>query len=357
MTLFVQSKSPLRLRHPSRLHSRDLTDITFSIYVKYYMDNATPNQPLPHLHQQPPDMTIDSLFNPTDACPLTPTPADRRRREIMESPTPRRQHDLYSELKTTVDYQHDIHLGSLEPPIEYGYTLSYLRRIPELVLLAKRVVEAEKRRRERETRRLAREAEKAPKSVPSSSRGPLKAEKAGTFSETVAKKIKRLFIKTIRDLYSEGKIIIWDGPVRDWSSASRIGDITLPWKSTLNSEGNSTSMSSISVVSALNSIASQIEGSDAIPDDISEPGENEEAYVSVTDRRIAVVVEETMIKLKGRNKASRTKHFGVDEILKALHSDARWGNVGEWAVEDALELMKNEDKVYKVGSARWALCL
>ncbi|KAI0828598.1 hypothetical protein BC628DRAFT_80078 [Trametes gibbosa] len=110
--------SPVRLRHPARLHTRDLTVHTLRIYIKHYMDNAPPPT-----HCRRASITGRSLSP-------TPTPRSTRgsRHDVLKpDETPRASRML--SLKV------------------YGYTLSHLRRVSELSLLSKRIVNAEARRR------------------------------------------------------------------------------------------------------------------------------------------------------------------------------------------------------------------
>jgi hypothetical protein len=84
-----------------------------------------------------------------------------------------------------------------------GCTLSSLLRVPELAVLARRVVEAEARRREKTTRK--------PQTDPPDPAGKRKGLASST--EGSAPKVKRLFSWAIRKLYQDGSIILWDGPV------------------------------------------------------------------------------------------------------------------------------------------------
>ncbi|KAF9239844.1 hypothetical protein BU15DRAFT_74379 [Melanogaster broomeanus] len=141
-------------------------------------------------------------------------------------------------------------LAKVEPPT-LGFTLSHLRRVPELALLAARVVRAEARRREKAERDQERQKakEKArsnghiaisqtsvkpsvsqaksmtsyPKSTTSRNendkgRPPLPASTSMLSStaptDPPRKKMKRLFAWAVVKLYEEGSIVLWDGDVR-----------------------------------------------------------------------------------------------------------------------------------------------
>ncbi len=89
-------------------------------------------------------------------------------------------------------------------PIRRGFTLSYLRRVPELALLATRVTEAVARRYLQAERQKLRDA------------GLLKKGKPLPASYALSKKrlrTKQLFQRTIVKMFEEGAMALWDGPV------------------------------------------------------------------------------------------------------------------------------------------------
>ncbi|KAJ3524991.1 hypothetical protein NM688_g8468 [Phlebia brevispora] len=141
-----------------------------------------------------------------------------------------------------------------------GYTLSHLRRVPELVLLARRVVDAEAKRRAREECRKQKEAEvnKGEKKVASTS-----STQAVHLPE---KSVRGLPLPPI--------------PAPPFALASRPPTSTI-WKmgSSLSTAGDSTVLSS----------ALQVENED--DRNISDTPLDEEAYVPLTPSYFAGVVE------------------------------------------------------------------
>ncbi len=136
--LTAQPSSPPRLRHPSKLRSRDLTEATFRIYVKHYLDNA-------------PDLQYISTL------PM---------------------------LRGSI-------AGSSQGRIQHTFTVGYLRRVPLLADMSRSVVRAERKRREREARKRQEtqsQSQRASHSTASRSSHPPTSS-----SESTSRKMKRLF--------------------------------------------------------------------------------------------------------------------------------------------------------------------
>ncbi|KAH8103097.1 hypothetical protein BXZ70DRAFT_889668 [Cristinia sonorae] len=367
------SQSPIRLRHPSRLHTRDLTANTFRIYLKHYMDNA-PEEEDSSLSTDDED---DSPFLHGRAFPSTPTKRPSRELQCHSltdmTPRPTRQGD---QLQTPRPSQHlstsDIHhtSGGIR-----GYTLSHLRRVPELHLLARRVVLAEAKRRSREERAKLKASQgqiassskvKLPSSVPTSgSRGPGK----GKEGEPVGQKMKRLFRFAVRQLFEEGSIILWDGPIRPLPAPQG----TVPsFLSTINAsssqnrlwKGDNTVLSSVSDASGLDD-----------PGEISDTPPGEESYIPLTTPYLSRIIEQTISEIISTPSAASSSTVSsklwalsitksaprpgptASEILAYLRRrDERWERVGEWAVRDALDWGKEQGRVWCIGDGRWELC-
>ncbi|KZT65285.1 hypothetical protein DAEQUDRAFT_814359 [Daedalea quercina L-15889] len=379
-------QSPVRLRHPTRLHRRELTANTFRIYLKHYMDNAPP----------PDGHGSDSAISSRSASP-TPLPRSQPRSGLghvnASLATPRKQ----STVSATADASDDrtprpsqlrARLGEVEREHEctpraarpsarstdphepessssglYGFTLSHLRRVPELTILARRVVDEEGRRRVKEER-------EQKKADATQAKGKQRQVHSGRSSEPRAKKMKRLFQFAIRQLYQEGSIVLWDGPIRplpreDTVSTQLSGPL---WRA------NSSSASAMSTLSTVSSVAPGDEDSGQL----SEPSPGEEAYISLTPKVLAGIAECAIREFMAAGAARRHKQHGhsranVDpsapfapaapppgpstaEIAGWLHRDARWARVGEWAVKDALEWARAEGRVWCIGHGRWELC-
>ncbi|KAF7317280.1 Stn1 domain-containing protein [Mycena chlorophos] len=146
-------QSPQKLRHPSKLRSRDLTGNTFRIYLKHYMYTAADRQP------------------PSE--PSTPTRSAPRPSPSSNSAEPR------------------------------GFAVSYLRRVPSLALLAKQVAHAEWKRRALDEYNKAKAQGEHP-SKPKPEKDPRK-RRART---------KRLFGWALQQMMRDGDVVSWEGERR-----------------------------------------------------------------------------------------------------------------------------------------------
>ncbi|TFY82731.1 hypothetical protein EWM64_g1279 [Hericium alpestre] len=277
------STSPPRLRHPSRLHTRDLTANTFRIYVKHYMDNAVHNSSPDDAdaHESDTDSDSGSVAYALNHAPATPT---KRSRLSVEDTTPRPLNH-YPTLDpshstprpsqrhwpTTMNGRGDAgQRTNADGKPQLGFTLSYLRRVPELSELARRVVKAEARRRAREEK--LKETQSAKKA---DSQGSFRASQ----SEGTAPKMKRLFVWAILKLFKEGSIVLWDGPVRPVPKTFNANSSML-WRA---SSSTTTSMSF--------SIHRSLSVDDTEEEELSDPLENEESYIPLTSAYLAIHVE------------------------------------------------------------------
>src|SRR6266550_4698809 len=136
---------------------------------------------------------------PTKRCSitdqLTPRPANSKMAVIDRTPRHRNRH-LDSGLRE-------------ETKCHRGFTLSYLRRVPELAEMARRVVVAEAKRRAKEHRKKGAERR-------SQESTPLASSSAGLHDlprDKVGPKVKRLFKWVVVQLLHEGSIVLWDGPM------------------------------------------------------------------------------------------------------------------------------------------------
>ncbi|GBE83806.1 hypothetical protein SCP_0508630 [Sparassis crispa] len=411
-------QSPPRLRHPSRLHTRDLTANTFRIYIKHYMDHAPPptgrshfastsssRSPSPCPPPRKGKARVDMLTSVYSVDVLdTPTKRPRydtvRRREIQigllgdATPRPSRntKYSLHAEsggageqtprpplLPDMFGNEHmpdddDEENTEYSCNTTYGVTLSHLRRVPELAQLAYRVVDAEGRRRAREERKRAEAGSMQDRDH--AREGARQREK-----EPKGPKMRRLFRFAIRQLYEEGSIVLWDGPVRPLPSdlvslSSGLGPAGMDalWRTNA-----STSIVATSNVTVRSSVARGWHEDET--EEPSDPPPGEEAYISLTPAYFLKVVEQTirsmmaatasdMEKARAREKQKHRSRAAVSlmekpsvpsgptphEILVWLHRDERWARVGEWTVREALEWGRSEGRVWCVGRERWEVC-
>ncbi|KAL4067022.1 hypothetical protein V8B97DRAFT_1874377 [Scleroderma yunnanense] len=328
-----------KLRHPSRLHSRDLTSNTFRLYLKHYMDNASPD-PSSNI-----DLSERRLGLQGHSEDKTPT----KQRVDLGEQTPRPSSCV------NMSNESGSH-AVLKPPPTLGFTLSHLRRVPELALLASRVVRAEARRRAKAEKAETSDRAKtltgsASRSVPflnaSNSVRTLSSRQNIPADDPPCAKMKRLFGWALVRLYEEGSIVLWDGPVHPLPVSLSVTDNSL-W-----SAGGSSTVLSASFVSASASLFSGAATSGAQQSDdtngyLSDPQPNEESYVSLTPELLSPYVRDAVIALKrGKGRERGTGAGGSasraeptpEAIVAYLHrTDARWARVGMWAVEEALEI-------------------
>lgn len=235
-----------------------------------------------------------------------------------------------------------------DPSETLGFTLSYLRRVPELALLAQRVVRAAAKQR----------AQSQPKSESS----------VRMSSEPESRKVKRLFQFAIRQLFKEGAIVLWEGPVRPASAAISLDTLAL-WK--VKSDQDTKSMS----------IRQEFDDEDP---ELSDPEDDEESYLPLRPESLLPIIENTIRTLVARAKAqarmaiaqiqrssaerTRALHQRLSlqaegpapppgptlaEILEWLRKDERWARISECAVKEALEFGKRKGSVWCVGDGRW----
>ncbi|KAI0676408.1 hypothetical protein C8Q78DRAFT_1084914 [Trametes maxima] len=416
-------QSPIRLRHPARLHTRDLTVHTLRIYIKHYMDNAPPLSRRHRRSSSTRSVSPSPSPRPSQtwrSAQETPTKIRRSRSTLGTDATPRcsrfrssAQAVLPSAPTESDSEDEDEDKDSKEPMEDsdqvYGYTLSHLRRVSELALLAKRVVHAEAHRRTKEERRKAKAAaghnqgRVQEKSTSASSAKPDNALPSDSDQKAFAAATKRLFRQAIRTLFQDGSIVLWDGPVRPLPAPAL--DPLLPssfasalWKantSASTSMGTSTSTSK-SLSKSSKSFPSYDEWDEDAP--LSEPAPSEEAYVPLTPTYFSRVLERAISRImeeashtsptaaavadsdatpKPASKA-RPKPMSLIERMRAQetetgsrvnagptaaellawlrNSDERWARVGLWSVEEALEWGRREGRVWCVGKGRWEVC-
>ncbi len=242
--------------------------------------------------------------------------------------------------------------------IQHSFTVGYLRRVPLLADMSRSVVRAERKRREREARKRQEtqsQSQRASHSTASRSSHPPTPS-----SESTSRKMKRLFIQTIRNLYAEGSIVIWEGPKSVLHTREEVTQHSFMWKNDI------TTMSNISTQNTVATSASQGYDSSA---ELSDEDPNEEAYMPVFQSYVAELVLDAMRKLSTRSRNSRGGLAGAElrtncqppttlDIMSYLRkTDERWANLGEWAIKESLEHLEEDEFVFKAGKGRWALCL
>ncbi|KAJ7149167.1 hypothetical protein C8R43DRAFT_1007396 [Mycena crocata] len=335
--------SPHKLRHPSRLQSRDLTDNAFRIYLKHYMDNADDLQPPP----------------PPPAEPSTPTKSSRNAFPLGDE-TPRPLHDRTPRRIIPLNFAQSVPAAdNNDPDPTRGFTLSYLRRVPELALMAKRVVKAEAKRRAREARKKAKEAQNSQNQKPAPVTKAMQHD-----AQKLHPRMKRLFIWAIQQLVKDGDIVQWEGATRPCAEgADPDTSSALLWKA--NSSG-STTVGADSTVFSSASIAEDDEDEGVLTD----PEAGEEGWVSLTPAFLARTVEKAIGTLVARTTQRAQSSTDLNrlrlkapapgptarEIMSHLRNhDDMWRNLSEFAVKEALVFLQDEGRAWMTGGDRWEL--
>ena len=298
------------------------------------------------------DSDSDTTAPVIEQTPKTPT---KQRPTTFDERTPR----LQRHAETLCTPRPPSHPASRVEPAVVGCTLSFLLRVPELAALARRVVEAEARRREK-TRGLQ---SGAADPDPAGKRKGLASSTEGS-----APKVKRLFSWAIRKLYQDGSIILWDGPVLSLPEPRAVLDSSMLYRSTLLDDSRR-----LSATSRLGS-----RSSDRI-EDLSDPPSDEEAYASLSTLYLATQVERTIRSLTALQTRqteetentflgpaiARRRHLPLpgptnDDITNHLkREDDRWKRITTWAVQEALEWLRDNGRAWCVsedGGGRWELC-
>ena len=278
---------------------------------------------------------IISRISESDPDPDPATPRPKHSRHQLEStPRPRIPQPDFFGSSMASSSSHVQHSSSSAPDAgRQGFSLSYLRRVPELSLLASRVVQAVTRRQLREERKKLKEAGMLRSKTQASSALP---------QDKVGPKMKRLFQWAIIQLLNEGCIVLWDGPVRECSDAS-IADTSRLWKSTVTTSSNST-------FGGLNTDNDDDEA------DLSDSSPYEEAYISLTPDFLADHIEAAIKVLSDRQLKMGKPYAGatVQDILAFMRKDDdRWQYLGDWTVRDALDVLGKDGRVWKTGKDSW----
>ncbi|KAI0321970.1 hypothetical protein OF83DRAFT_1050266 [Amylostereum chailletii] len=353
----AKSTSIISLRRPAQLSSRELKPNTFKIYVKHYMDSVAFPMRRSTDDGWGCDQDLEPLSDTLNSLPATPT---KRRRTGSDdwTPRPRRGYNIpSSSITPRASTSSCIRNPSSSVVVDevnsmHGSTITQLRRVPDLSMLALRTVEA--RRRE--------DSKKA------KANGEDRASRLSRAS--MAQKMKHLFEWAVTQLLREGSIVIWNGPIH---RADRDGDLDQIWKVGNNPrETNKSASLSRSRITSSQTL-------DILEDglgDVSDPEDDEDSYVPLTTAFLAQEVEVSMRSFAMKNHHS-IRSSGQNPIVPAVNrhhrplsptkediqhhirgSDERWRFVTAWAIQEALNYLKAQDKVWRVSNrdgGRWEL--
>jgi hypothetical protein len=244
-----------------------------------------------------------------------------------------------------------------------AFTLSYLRRVPELAELGVRIARGDRKRKARD------EKEKEKSRTSSSSRRATRP--SSTRVDTRAADVrtaKRLFVMALRVLYDEGSIVFsdggngnrkWDAEEAEWLQ-EREGEI---WKvrrgddDTRANDTYATVAGSTSITSAMIGHTTRQTIATIDNPELSEPDADEEAYLPVTPSLLLRPILDAIQSVVMRRGKVAQGGATAAQILETLRSrvDERWARIGDWAIENALEVMEEDEVVWKTAHGRWTV--
>jgi hypothetical protein len=213
--------------------------------------------------------------------------------------------------------------------------------------MARKVIYAEDKIKRREERKLREEAQLTGDHYVSKTQAQQQRKTLNRHE-----RVKRLFRQAIIKLCDEGSIVIFDGPKLEWKSDSNEGNSRL-WKM----DSSSDVTSSWTGNTTLSSYDRSLED-----DELSDPPPEEESYVSLSPSYLGTCVETVIRDIMARSSAvtyklSSQKGPTRNEILASLRRDARWRRVDDWAVNETLLWLQEEERVWDVGDGHWELTL
>ncbi|KAG9055429.1 hypothetical protein FS842_002203 [Serendipita sp. 407] len=294
------TSSALRLSHPERLRSKELTRDLFRFYVLHFMQSVD-----------------KSAASPQDSTQL-------RHKGLGSS--------IYSSWR--------------EKP---GFGLSYLRRVPELHRLAHRIL-AEERRQDRKRRRLQEKENETTRHT--------SAPKSEIKARNPRKEAKALFSDALRKLWMQGSIVQNDAKSRSWNEQEA------GWVNELQIWGSKGAQSQARDTSSLHEDQSRVSAATTtVIDDeemeISDVDENEECHIPVTDDLLsAPVLEAIKLALKpvrDANKRLSRKPQGVpmEDILQQLQMDDTWAKISD--ITKVLRYLEQQEVIWEHSEAVWAI--
>ncbi|VDC06146.1 unnamed protein product [Peniophora sp. CBMAI 1063] len=308
--------SPHKLRHPTRIRRQDTSTTLFRTYMMHYIAHG-PSRPT----------SLDDSDNEYGFDEIIKTPTKRRPLTDLTPRPNKRLHSYPSPSRTPRASANPLSLPQPKEPAstECGFTMSHLRRVPELALLANKL----HRQRIEEH-----------------------ASQSRSHSEPPRVKIKRLFTHSLIDLHKRGSIVIMgkDGIICPMPERGRGWDLedSRLWKA--GSAGSQTQGGDVSRAST-RSGRSRTQEPD--PDELSDPEDGEEAYVPCTARLLAIPVLSvirSLVKTRARRGPTTAR---VRESLQ--NRDERWAYIGDLQVDEALQLLQSEGMVRKDASGTWAV--
>lgn len=238
-----------------------------------------------------------------------------------------------------------------------AFTLSYLRRVPELAELARQVARYIRKRKSHD------KMEKAKSRASSSSRRAMRIPTVVEKGAADAKMTKQLFIMALRVLYDEGSVVFsngsgnreWDVEEAEWLQDQEDEIWGARQRGDTHASVTHTTVGPTSITVTMTGNPNR----QTIVDDpgLSDPDPEEEAYIPVTPsvlvQPILAAIQSVVIR-KGKVAQGGAT---AAEILEALRGsvDERWARIGDWAIENALEMMAGDEVVWKSAQGRWTV--
>jgi hypothetical protein len=270
----------------------------------------------------------------------------------------------------------------LPPPL--GHTFDYLRRVPDLRYLARRILLAEARRMTREYLIKRRALEPTGRNRPSSNSkadANLLRKPVPLTNEIMTKKINDLFTHALRHLFGQGEIVAASGRSRPIPP-----EMANLFPCSLNDYPNCLGQFRLwdpppplpphgSVEATMSDTKTQVPGSSSRkswriglqdedgPVDVLEPlpslreqNGDAEVYFVVTAELLSVDVLKAVTLLSRRRALGQHGGGSPGEILTTLiRLDEKWRKMNEVRVEEALALLSLGKKIWNYMKDQWAL--
>ncbi|KAG9095777.1 hypothetical protein FRC06_009434, partial [Ceratobasidium sp. 370] len=171
-------------------------------------------------------------------------------------------------------------------------------------------------------------------------------------------RMKRLFESALRTLVSEGGAVLHDGPKRHVPPSSKLVGKWAPptlsgiWPDVTNTTAASSSKNlsvtpSVLGGQACSGLENTLEDNEVA--ELSDPSDSEDAYLPVTPQTLRPVL------LTALRQSLMRHRGGVDfaSWMRTLRGDEQWARVPDLVLKEALEVLREEEWIDKVGGERW----
>lgn len=255
-----------------------------------------------------------------------------------------------------------------------AFTLSYLRRAPDLRYLARRVVLAEAKRHDRKTRKAERdqsillETQRTPSrstndSHSSSSRSGTQSMFKSITTASLTSSMRKLFEDSLRRLYHEGEIVIVPERRRPYLPTPTSFSISAPYPACLGRfrvwSDPSPQQASVSSPHTKSRTSGRILDDSQSPIDDEPPivvEDNEECYLALTTTLLAPEIQK-IIRYHYYHYVTKTdRAVRLNTIMTSLgRRDSMWRRVGEWSVKECLVHLEENQKIWEQQPGQYML--